>query len=41
MLLAYEMNGLSLTRDHGFPLRAVAPGIIGARDDKWLGGDCQ
>lgn len=37
VLLAYEMNGKELPRDHGFPIRVVAPGIVGARNVKWLG----
>ncbi|QRW27770.1 nitrate reductase [Rhizoctonia solani] len=36
MLLAWAMNGLSLTPDHGFPLRVVVPGQIGGRSVKWL-----
>lgn len=36
VLLAYEMNDLTLTRDHGFPLRMVVPGVIGARSVKYL-----
>ena len=35
-LLAYEMNGMVLPRDHGFPLRAIVPGTVGARNVKWL-----
>lgn len=35
-LLAYEMNGLKLDRLHGFPLRSIVPGFIGARSVKWL-----
>lgn len=37
VLLAYAMNGEDLTRDHGYPLRAILPGITGARNVKWLG----
>ncbi|KAA0708075.1 Sulfite oxidase, mitochondrial [Triplophysa tibetana] len=37
VLLAYEMNGEELPADHGYPVRVVAPGIVGARNVKWLG----
>ncbi|XP_023333295.1 sulfite oxidase [Eurytemora carolleeae] len=36
VLLAYEMNGEPITRDHGFPVRAIVPGVAGARNVKWL-----
>jgi sulfite oxidase len=35
-LVAYEMNGEPLTAEHGFPLRMIVPGFIGARSVKWL-----
>jgi sulfite oxidase len=35
-LLAWEMNGQPLAPEHGFPLRVVVPGWIGARSVKWL-----
>jgi sulfite oxidase len=37
VLLASELNGAALPAAHGFPLRAVVPGWIGARSVKWLG----
>jgi DMSO/TMAO reductase YedYZ molybdopterin-dependent catalytic subunit len=36
VLLAHSMNGVSLPRDHGYPLRAVVPGIFGIKNVKWL-----
>jgi len=36
VLLATEMNGRPLPPVHGFPMRAVVPGYIGARSVKWL-----
>ena len=36
-LLAHRMNGQPLPTDHGFPLRAIAPGWVGSSQIKWLG----
>ncbi|EXJ61704.1 hypothetical protein A1O7_02133 [Cladophialophora yegresii CBS 114405] len=35
-LLATHVNGKPLTAKHGYPLRVIVPGIIGARSVKWL-----
>ena len=36
VLLADRMNGAPLPPEHGFPLRGLVPGYIGARSVKWL-----
>ncbi len=35
-LLAYQMNGETLSAGHGFPLRAIVPGIYGMMNAKWI-----
>ncbi|MFQ6011208.1 MAG: molybdopterin-dependent oxidoreductase, partial [Nitrososphaerales archaeon] len=35
-ILAYQMNGETLSAGHGFPLRAVVPGIYGMMNAKWI-----
>ncbi len=35
-LLAYELDGEPLPVVHGFPVRVVVPGYLGARSVKWL-----
>jgi DMSO/TMAO reductase YedYZ molybdopterin-dependent catalytic subunit len=36
VLVAYEMNGLPLAPQHGYPLRLVVPGWYGMAHVKWL-----
>ena len=36
VLLAYMMNGARLPKMHGYPLRAVVPGIYGIKNVKWI-----
>jgi DMSO/TMAO reductase YedYZ molybdopterin-dependent catalytic subunit len=35
-LLCYEMNGVPLPSEHGYPLRLIAPGWYGVANVKWL-----
>ncbi|MGH9981486.1 MAG: molybdopterin-dependent oxidoreductase [Nitrososphaeraceae archaeon] len=35
-ILAYEMNLAPLTSEHGFPLRAIVPGLYGMMNPKWI-----
>lgn len=35
-LLAYKMNDVTLPDEHGFPLRAIVPGIYGMMNVKWI-----
>jgi DMSO/TMAO reductase YedYZ molybdopterin-dependent catalytic subunit len=37
-LLAWEMNGAPLGREHGYPARLLIPGIYGMKNVKWLTG---
>jgi DMSO/TMAO reductase YedYZ molybdopterin-dependent catalytic subunit len=36
VMLAYEMNGRPLPREHGAPLRLVIPEMYGYKNVKWL-----
>jgi sulfane dehydrogenase subunit SoxC len=36
VLLAYELNGVPLPAEHGYPLRLVVPGYYGTNSVKWL-----
>ena len=35
-ILAYDMNGASLTAEHGYPIRAIVPGLYGMMNPKWI-----
>ena len=35
--MAYALNGETLPKDHGFPIRALVPGWVGSANIKWLG----
>jgi DMSO/TMAO reductase YedYZ molybdopterin-dependent catalytic subunit len=35
-LLAYEMNGEALVKEHGAPARLLVPGIYGMKNVKWI-----
>ncbi|MFF0585131.1 sulfite oxidase [Streptomyces sp. NPDC003781] len=37
VLLAYEMNGVPLPPDHGYPVRVLVPSWIGVASIKWVG----
>src|SRR5260370_12441614 len=36
VLIAYQMNGRDLSRNHGYPVRAIVPGHYGMASVKWL-----
>jgi DMSO/TMAO reductase YedYZ molybdopterin-dependent catalytic subunit len=35
-ILAYEMNGETLPKDHGYPIRLITPGWYGMTSVKWV-----
>ncbi len=35
-ILAYEMNGVALPTEHGYPVRAIVPGLYGMMNAKWI-----
>lgn len=36
VMLAYEMNGEEIPKEHGYPIRMVSPGMIAVRSCKWV-----
>ncbi len=36
VIVAYEMNGEPIPREHGFPLRTIVPGYSAVRNVKWV-----
>lgn len=36
VILAFEMNGEPLPKDHGYPVRVIVPGHVGIRNIKWV-----
>ncbi|MDA4127544.1 MAG: molybdopterin-dependent oxidoreductase [Thaumarchaeota archaeon] len=35
-ILAFVMNGETLPKDHGYPVRAIVPGLYGMMNAKWI-----
>ncbi|XP_039250360.2 sulfite oxidase-like [Styela clava] len=35
VIVAVKMNGKDIPRDHGYPVRIIVPGVVGARNVKW------
>ena len=35
-ILVHEMNGVPLPQEHGYPLRAIIPGLYGMMNAKWV-----
>ena len=36
VMLAFLMNGEKLTREHGYPIRLIVPGLYGIKNVKWI-----
>ena len=39
LFLAFKMNGEILSRDRGYPIRVIAPGLAGSKNVKWIRND--